>query len=836
MDGKRNPSEVVIYLHIAYREQTLDSWQMHSRLVAIEWQSWQRMFDIFDMDLSQRSGCLNGDSCGIVEVGNTSAEPILANRPKSILSSIMQKPDRTIYQQSSLVMAAQVCRVLPAGLVVLLPDGREGIVRERELTWDVESRCGWNDRYKPGDVIGVTLLGKGRQCHPELSVRLAGADAWSNVEERFQVGQLAEGVVTGIMPYGIFVELMPGIAGLVHISRLPPAFRERLGEIFWLGDRVKVLIDAINSEMQRISLSMLGLQSHRWNRQTAEARQIARVPSAVPVDETPHLSVDMLSRVPPKSVLVVEDEPDQRDAVAGWLRHARQRVQAVGSVAEALQQIANAVPDLVLMDIGLIGTNGIEGVRLIKNLHPFIRCALMTDWSRAEKHADELEQLKSESVPLLIKPLLPEDMLSILLDRRVNDNTRADLLSPARTAFAQATPLLKGGNQSELIQLLGRLRSSTQADIAVVFEFDSDARRVNILEQHGLVTLHLGALPDLIHSPVRNVAEDGQTVLARDEREATNRRFIHLTQLLKFEVCLGVPVPALLHHRYALFLFYAQPAAISESIRLRAEAAAASIGAWLERQQFVRQTADIHRVALLGQLGRALVHEVSGRLTPLGLALDQLSKSCVEIEKTVEANPDKAATTARHAHEMLQKLSQQHDSLTHTLKSFSRMTRPGEMEIVRLEDIVNEAVEILRDAAASAQVTVAVLPAPHLYFTRAQVTHLQQVLVNVLQNAIQQLALIQPKRKGRVEIRLANVTNSGDSMLQVVVEDDGPGIHHQLCEQRIFEMDYTTRPEGSGLGLFMSRSLIEAQKGRIYVARSCILWGTTFVIELPYRV
>lgn len=733
-------------------------------------------------------------------------------------------------------MMATVRRVLPAGLVVLLPDGREGIVRERELAWDGESRRGWSERYRAGDAINVTLLGKGRLRRPELSVRLAESDKWADIGEFYQAGQLVEGIVTGIMPYGIFVELMPGIAGLVHVSRLPPAIRESSGEVFWLGDRVKVLIDAINPEMQRISLSMLGLQSHRWNRQTAEVRQNPRVSSAIPVDGTPHLSVDMLSRVPPKRVLVVEDEPDQRDAVAEWLQHARQKVQAVDSVVEALQQIASDPPDLVLMDIGLIGTNGIEGVHLIKKLHPSIRCALMTDWSRAEKHNDELEKLKSENVSLLIKPLLPEDMLSILLDRYVNDDARTDLPSPARIAFAQATPLLKGGDQSELMQLLGRLRSATRADKVVVFEFDSDARRVNILEQHGSVTLHPGALPDLIHSPVRDVAEDGQTVLARDEREATNRRFIHLTQLLKFEVCLGVPVPALLHHRYALFLFYVQPTNISELICARTEAASASIGAWLERQQFARQTADIHRVALLGQLGRALIHEVSGRLTPLGLALDQLSKNCVEIERTVKANPDKAATTARQAHEMLQKLAQQHDSLTHTLKSFSRMTRPGEMEMVRLEDIVGEAVEILRDAASSAQVTVAVLPAPHLYFTRAQVTHLQQVLVNVLQNAIQQIALMQPKRKGRVEIRLANVTNNGDSMLQVVVEDDGPGIHHQLCEQRIFEMDYTTRPEGSGLGLFMSRSLIEAQKGRIYVARSCILWGTTFVIELPYRV
>jgi signal transduction histidine kinase len=49
-------------------------------------------------------------------------------------------------------------------------------------------------------------------------------------------------------------------------------------------------------------------------------------------------------------------------------------------------------------------------------------------------------------------------------------------------------------------------------------------------------------------------------------------------------------------------------------------------------------------------------------------------------------------------------------------------------------------------------------------------------------------------------------------------------------------MDYTTRKDGSGLGLFIARSLIESQGGRVYVEASHILWGTTMAVELPYRI
>jgi signal transduction histidine kinase len=109
------------------------------------------------------------------------------------------------------------------------------------------------------------------------------------------------------------------------------------------------------------------------------------------------------------------------------------------------------------------------------------------------------------------------------------------------------------------------------------------------------------------------------------------------------------------------------------------------------------------------------------------------------------------------------------------------------------------------------------------------------VLVNVIQNAIQQIGQIEPRRRGRVGSESPGQPG-GQKALQVSIEDDGPGIHRRLWE-RIFEMDYTTRcGDGSGLGLYLSRTLIEAQGGRLYVANSHLLRGTRFVVELPARI
>lgn len=732
------------------------------------------------------------------------------------------------------MVKARVLRITPAGLVVVLPDGQEGLVREREIAWHPTLRQDWTARYKPGDTVQVVELGKGRERRPEVSMRLAQAGSWIGIEQRYLIGSLVDGVVTGIMPYGVFVELESGITGLVHTSRLPTWAQKPPGELFWPGDLVKAVIQDIDARRQRIALSMADLLSRRW-RDATQAHELGSTfaekhDGAIPK----RLSMDMLFAQPPQAVLVVEDDDAQRKAVADWLRDAGQTIAEAASAEEALERIPTFHPDLVLMDVGLPGMNGVEVARHITARWPETRCVLVTDWSRAERYTTELQPLHQAGVSLLIKPLLPEDLLGALLASPGMSLSTPDATPSVRTTLERPKRALARAEQSELSEVLLRLASVTRADKAVVFELDPDARQVKLLEQRGPAATLQESLPELIHSPVRDVAEIGQVVAARNAAEAAERRFLHLKPYVDFEACLGVPVPTHLRLRYALFLFFGQPIVPTEALLTRAETAAASVGAWLERRQFVRQTADLQRTALLGQLARALVHEISGRLTPINLALERLQSACDQVERYAGTSSDQVVEEMRRARQELLTLSQQAQILTRTTHSFSRMTRRSQEDIVRLEDVIGEAVDVLSDAAATARVSVVVRPAPRLFFTRAQVTFLQQSLVNIVQNAIQQIHLARPQQGGRVEISLTHISQGGQPRLRVRVEDDGPGIHRRLWE-RIFEMDYTLRPEGSGLGLYISRSLLEAQGSRVYVAESHILWGAAFEVELPYR-
>ena len=102
-------------------------------------------------------------------------------------------------------------------------------------------------------------------------------------------------------------------------------------------------------------------------------------------------------------------------------------------------------------------------------------------------------------------------------------------------------------------------------------------------------------------------------------------------------------------------------------------------------------------------------------------------------------------------------------------------------------------------------------------------------------NAIEQIAEIRPREGGQVMIRVERLERANGAVIRVTVADNGPGIHWRLWE-KIFEAGFTTRPDGSGLGLYIARNIVESLGGRLYVAESYINGGTVFAVDLPGQI
>jgi small subunit ribosomal protein S1 len=189
---------------------------------------------------------------------------------RELLSRELEKAKAAFYSTLSAgeVYEGKVMRIMPFGVFVELFPGVEGMVHISELSW---SRLEKPDEVvSVGDAIKVLVLGieageKPSHKKISLSVKQIEGDPWESVEARFKAGDKVKGKVIKCLDFGAFVEIAPGIEGLVHISEM--SYTKRVlkpEEIVGIGDEVSVMIKDVLPEKRRISLSLRDAEGDPW--------------------------------------------------------------------------------------------------------------------------------------------------------------------------------------------------------------------------------------------------------------------------------------------------------------------------------------------------------------------------------------------------------------------------------------------------------------------------------------------------------------------------------------------------------------------------------------------
>ncbi|GAB4250555.1 MULTISPECIES: S1 RNA-binding domain-containing protein [Deferrisoma] len=135
-------------------------------------------------------------------------------------------------------------------------DGVDGLIPVSEMSWGrVESPT---EVVRPGDEVTVKVIAVDwEKDRVTLSLKELQEDPWTAVATKYQPGQRVQGRVTRIAPFGAFVELEPGVEGLVHISALGAGRRVRsAAEVVSPGEAVEVEVVSVDPEARRISLSL----------------------------------------------------------------------------------------------------------------------------------------------------------------------------------------------------------------------------------------------------------------------------------------------------------------------------------------------------------------------------------------------------------------------------------------------------------------------------------------------------------------------------------------------------------------------------------------------------
>jgi small subunit ribosomal protein S1 len=167
------------------------------------------------------------------------------------------------------VLDGEVTRIMPFGAFVALSPGVEGMVHVSEIGWSRTAAP--EDTLQPGSRLRVKVLGidtppGAKQTRIGLSIKQLEEDPWLSVEDKVHAGDVVRGQVTRCMPFGAFVEIGPGLEGLVHISEMSYTRRVvKPEDVVTPGETVTVVVKVVEPEKRRISLSLRDAEGDPWS-------------------------------------------------------------------------------------------------------------------------------------------------------------------------------------------------------------------------------------------------------------------------------------------------------------------------------------------------------------------------------------------------------------------------------------------------------------------------------------------------------------------------------------------------------------------------------------------
>jgi signal transduction histidine kinase len=216
------------------------------------------------------------------------------------------------------------------------------------------------------------------------------------------------------------------------------------------------------------------------------------------------------------------------------------------------------------------------------------------------------------------------------------------------------------------------------------------------------------------------------------------------------------------------------------------------------------------RLAAIGRMAAHVTHEVRNPLSSIGL--------------NVELLEEELANSGKEANELLRAIHREIEHLTAITEEYLRVARlPNpQLEPEDLGDITRTTVEFMRAEFAAAGIGLELDVPAHLPLTALDEGQIRQVLVNLLKNAREAMP-----SGGRVRVQVA----SDEGGVVVRVADEGPGMTRDE-HQRIFDLFYTTKANGSGLGLPLSQQIVVAHGGVIR-CESAPGQGTVFELCFP---
>ena len=192
--------------------------------------------------------------CKVIELNRSRNNVVLSRR--AVLEEERKEQRQRILDRLNPgdVVEGTISNIVDFGAFVDL-DGMDGLIHISELSWSHVNHP--SEVLEIGQTVKVQVLDIDRERQRiSLGLKQTQTDPWQQVLDSYQEGDVVQGTVTKVVTFGAFVEILPGVEGLVHISELAQHHVENPREVVSQGDKVNVRILEVDAERRRLSLSL----------------------------------------------------------------------------------------------------------------------------------------------------------------------------------------------------------------------------------------------------------------------------------------------------------------------------------------------------------------------------------------------------------------------------------------------------------------------------------------------------------------------------------------------------------------------------------------------------
>jgi signal transduction histidine kinase/predicted RNA-binding protein with RPS1 domain len=733
------------------------------------------------------------------------------------------------------IISVKIDKVDHYGGYVNLDGGFYGFIPIKELGW-THNILDAREKLCSGEIIEVLILDYFNDRNGLLlSLKRTSKDPWYDFRKKHRIGDIVIGEVYSILNDRAYIEIENEIEGIITLSQIWIDV-DKMEEALIIKDNVVAKIIEFDNEHHTLILSISALFDRetlipklslvRMDDKNAQVLEQVKFKLEKKINREYNLNTECKNKI--KNIIIIDSDVRTRNSLILILESIGINSLGFGSFQESKSKFETIEFDILFTVLNIPDLDEIENAVKSTEINKNIPIIIQINEKEREEFSGKVKKIILKHF-ILISPWNIKNLIDLLNNFSIGNlnNTENSSYTNSFLSKIKNHNLFSIDKSIIIKDFLTEIKNITNANLVIIFKLNLTTFEVTFFESIG----NFKSLSEkdrylLRFSPVKDVIYNNVELV---EYEATSRKFLHLNTIGNFRSIIGEKIDISSEWGFGLFLFGKESHQFSYRVVDRIKESTLLLGTIIERYLFENIYKSKHNLIIAGQLSSMLIHELNHEQQLLFNCFDILKTDSIKLNAK-EIEPDDVFLS--RFQEVTEFLLDAQNKIININDLFLNLVRINKIEKIEINHYVEELLVTLRNLAEKENIEINISKGKRTY-TNLNINYLNQVIINLIINSIEQIKLIR-KETGKIDVNI-NIEVNSDLPIKLRIVDNGPGIH-EIFREKIFDIFFTTKKGGSGLGLYITKTLINSLNGRIIVEDTKRFGGTSFLIELPILI